>query len=107
MLRSDGEEESGEGFSYGQSCRRLALFTSSKHFPNEQRKALFIGKSPTEATRRARHEYECETYFSFVFLSAALDSCTSLCAQVIEFLCAELHDAVTLNYDGTDSGTSK
>lgn len=60
MLKSHGEEEPGEGFTYGQSCRRLLLFTRGKHSPNEQRKALSIGKSPTEATRRARHEYEWE-----------------------------------------------
>lgn len=60
MRGGDSQVESGAGFSYGQSCRRLVLFTSSKHFPNEQRKALFIGKGPAEAPRRARHEYEWE-----------------------------------------------
>lgn len=55
--------EPGPSFSYGQSCRRLVLFTSSKHFPNEQRNRLFIDEGPTEAARRARHEYEWEVSF--------------------------------------------
>lgn len=95
--------ESGAGFSYGQSCQRLVLFTSSKHFPNEQRNPLFIGESPTEATRRARHEYEWEISFSLsemraVFLSAALESGASLCARVIKFLCVELHNPKCSSY---------
>lgn len=89
--------ESGAGFSYGQSCQRLVLFTSSKHFSNEQRNPLFIGESPTEATRRARHEYEWKiscslSEMSAFFLSAGLESGASLCARVIKYLWVELHN---------------
>lgn len=103
MRNSNSQVESGAGFSYGQSCRRLVLFTSSKHFPNEQRKALFIGKSPTEATRCARHEYEwkCSSSLSemrAVSLSAGLELCTSLSAQVIKFLSVELHNPKCSSY---------
>lgn len=94
--------ESGAGFRYGQSCQCLVLFTSSKHFPNEQRKTLFIGESPTEATRRARHEYEWKISFPLsemraVFLSAGLES-ASFCARVIKCLCVELHNPKRSSY---------
>lgn len=98
------QAESGPGFRYGQSCQRLVLFTSSKHFPNEQKKKqLFMGEGPAEAAQRARHEYEWKVSFSrsemrSIFLSAGLESGASLCARVIKFLWVELHNPKCSSY---------